>query len=106
MIEISGFDVKPTAGRILVKKTMKPSRKIHLPNADAKMDNVGVVIEVGPGRPMLKGDKEVLPCTKGDTVIYLGGAQLKIDGEEHVMMDVENVVAVLVERLVEVVSQQ
>lgn len=102
MMEVNGYKMRPTRGRCLVKKLKNEPGKIHVPGGPKVIEMVGVVIAMGKARPMLKGDVEELEFTVGDTVAYLGGAQVMLNEEPHVLMDFDNVVAVLDQRRIEV----
>jgi chaperonin GroES len=59
-----------------------------LPDVAKEKPQEGVVVAVGPGRPTETGKREPLDVKVGDTIIYppFGGQELKIDGEELIIM--------------------
>jgi chaperonin GroES len=55
-------------------------------------------VAVGPGRYNEDGDERIpLDITVGDTVIYskYGGTEVKVDGEEYLVLSGRDVLAVL-----------
>ncbi len=60
----------------------------------------GKVIAVGDGKIDKDGKKVPLEIKKGDKVLFAkyGGTEIKIDGEEHLMMKEEDVLAIIEEK--------
>lgn len=86
--------VKPLADRILVKieKTeAKSAGGIIIPDTvNQEKTQTGVVAAVG-------NDKEKITVSVGQKVMYdkYAGSQLKIDGEEYLILKIADVVAVI-----------
>ncbi len=85
--------VKPLGENILVSPE-KPEKKtdagIFLPDSSSpERPQQGKVVAVG--------DSEKIKVKKGQTVIYTryGGAEVKIDGEEYLIVGVKDVLAVV-----------
>ena len=70
------------------KAEAKSKGGIILPDVAKKKPQEGVVVAVGPGRLMENGKREPMEVKVGDTIIYpqFGGQELKIDGEELIIM--------------------
>ncbi len=94
--------VKPLADRVLVKRIEQEEvRKggIIIPDTAKEKPQKGEVIAVGPGR-LDENGKRVPPEVKiGDKVIFskYAGTEVKIDGEEYLIMREDDILAILEE---------
>jgi chaperonin GroES len=87
--------VKPLADRVMVKlekNEAKTAGGIIIPDTAQEKTQQGVVIEVGPGT-----EKEKITVKPGDKVMYdkYAGSQIKIDGEEHLILRMSDIIAVV-----------
>lgn len=87
--------VKPLENRILIKPREadeKTEGGIYLPDSAKEKTHDGTVVAVGEGK-----DGKKLPVAVGDKVMYekYGGTTVKIDGKEHILMDVKDVLAII-----------
>ncbi len=79
-------------GNMVICKPKKAETKskggIILPEVAKEKPQEGVVVAVGPGRITTTGKREVMQLKVGDTIVYpkFGGQELKIDGEELMIM--------------------
>ncbi len=79
-------------GNMVIFKPKKAKEKtkggLILPDAAQKKPQEGVVVAVGPGKLAESGKREPMEVKVGDTIIYppFGGQELKIDGEELLIM--------------------
>ncbi|MCL2557461.1 MAG: co-chaperone GroES [Treponema sp.] len=85
--------VVPLADRVMVKleKTeAKTAGGIIIPDTAQEKTQQGVVVAVGD-------DKEVIKVKAGQRVMYdkYAGAQVKIDGEEHLILKMADIIAVV-----------
>ena len=85
--------VKPLADRIMVKlekNEAKTAGGIIIPDTAQEKTQQGVVVEVGD-------DKEVIKVKAGQKVMYdkYAGTQIKIDGEEYLVLKMSDVIAVV-----------
>ncbi len=92
--------VRPLRDRVLVKPlTEKEVVKggIIIPDTAKEKPNEGEVIAVGNGRVLEDGKVQPLEVKKGDKVIYskYGGTEIKIEGEEHILMKEEDILGVI-----------
>ena len=92
--------VRPLADRILVKRedaseTVRGG--IIIPDTAKEKPQEGKVIAVGPGRLDDDGKRVALEVKPGDRILMgkYSGTEVKIDGEEHVIMREDDVLAVL-----------
>ncbi|MEW6031924.1 MAG: co-chaperone GroES [Bacillota bacterium] len=91
--------LKPLADRIVIKvleEEEKTPGGIVLPDTAKEKPQVGEVIAVGPGRTLDNGQKVAPDVKKGDKVIFsrYGGTEVKIDGEEYLIMRESDILAV------------
>jgi len=94
--------VEPTSDRLLVKKIDNAQRTkggLVLPDDAKERPTKGEVLEAGEGR--MNDDGVVLPMKikKGDTILYpqYSGYSVKVDGEDLLILDEKEVLAVLKE---------
>lgn len=87
--------VKPLADRVIVKlekSETKSSGGIIIPDTAQEKTQTGVVSAVGPGT-----EKEKITVSAGQKVLYdkYAGTQIKLDGEDHLILKMSDIVAVL-----------
>jgi len=87
--------VKPLADRVMVKlekNEAKTAGGIIIPDTAQEKTQTGVVVGVGPGT-----EKEKITVKNGDKVMYdkYAGTQVKIDGEEHLILKMSDIIAVV-----------
>ncbi|MDR2783176.1 MAG: co-chaperone GroES [Treponema sp.] len=87
--------VQPLADRVLVKQEKseaKTSSGIIIPDTAQEKTQTGVVKAVGPGT-----EKEKITVSVGQKVMYdkYSGTQIKIDGEDHLILKNQDIVAVI-----------
>jgi len=91
--------IKPLADRIVIKaveseETTKSG--IVLPGSAQEKPQIAEVVEVGPGG-VVDGKEVKMEVKKGDRVIYskYAGTDVKIDGNEYVIVRQSDVLAVV-----------
>ena len=87
--------IKPLADRVLVKNDKaetKTSSGIIIPEAAQEKTQTATVVEVGPGTDDVK-----ITIKKGDRIMYdkYAGTQIKIDGEDHLILRMSDIIAVI-----------
>jgi chaperonin GroES len=92
--------VKPLDDRVLVKQSEAEERTaggIVLPDTAKEKPQKGVVIAVGVGKLLDSGVRSKMTLKKGDEVFYgkYSGTEIKIDGEEYVILKESDVLAVI-----------
>ena len=92
--------VKPLADRILEKRTEEEEvvrGGIIIPDTAKEKPMEGKVIEVGPGRVGEDGKRIPMEVKKGNRILMgkYAGTEVKIDGEEHLIMREDDVLAIL-----------
>ena len=92
--------VRPLRDRIIVKRLEEEEKTkggIIIPDTAKEKPVEGKVIAVGDGRINEDGKKIPLEVKKGDRVLFAkyGGTEVNIDGEEHLMMKEDDILAII-----------
>ncbi len=92
--------VRPLHDRIIVRRVEgeeKTKGGIIIPDTAKEKPIEGKVIAVGSGRVKKDGTKIPMEIKVGDRVLFTtyGGTEVKIGGEEHLMMKEDDVLAIL-----------
>ena len=92
--------IQPLGDRILVKPLEaeeKTKGGILLPDSAKEKPQEGEVVAVGSGRILEDGKTVPLELKKGDKILFskYGGTEVKLDGEEHLIMKEEDVLALI-----------
>jgi len=87
--------VKPLADRVLVKlekNEAKTAGGIIIPDTAQEKTQQGIVVSTGPGT-----EKEKITVKSGDRIMYdkYAGTQIKVDGEEHLILKMADIIAVV-----------
>jgi chaperonin GroES len=94
------MQVRPLHDRVLVKRFNEEERSkggIIIPDTAKEKPVQGEIIAVGQGRLNEEGKLRPLDVKKGDRVLFgkYAGTEIKIDGEEFLMMREEDILGVL-----------
>jgi chaperonin GroES len=94
-IEVYKMTLKPLADRVLVKNDKaetKTASGIIIPEAAQEKTQTATVVAVGPGT-----EDEKITVKIGDNIMYdkYAGTQVKIDGEEHLILRMSDIIAVI-----------
>ena len=92
--------IRPLHDRILIKRLEEEDKSkggIIIPDTAQEKPIQGKVIAVGKGKIMKSGDVIPLDVKKGDKVLFgkYAGTEVKIDGEEHLLMREDDILAVV-----------
>ncbi len=94
------MNVRPLHDRIIVQRLEEGEQKVGgiiIPDSAKEKPQQGKVIAVGKGK--VKDDGKVLPLDvkEGDTILFgkYSGQEIKLDGEEYLIMREDEVLAVL-----------
>ena len=100
----SGVDthmkVRPLHDRIIVQRIEEGEQKIGgiiIPDSAKEKPQQGKVIAVGQGKVKDDGKRQPLDVQDGDTILFgkYSGQEIKIDGEDYLIMREEEVLAIL-----------
>ena len=91
--------VKPLGDKILVKRIEaeeKTKGGILLPDTAKEKPKEGKIIELGDGKLLDDGSRAAFQVKKGNRVIFTSyaGTEVKIDGEEYIIMSEDELVEV------------
>ena len=92
--------MRPLHDRVIVKRIdeeEKTSGGIIIPDAAKEKPQQGKVIAVGKGKLLESGKVNPMAVKKGDRVLFgkYAGTDIKIDGEEHLIMREDDILAVI-----------
>ena len=87
--------LKPLADRVLVKNDKAETKTmsgIIIPEVAQEKTQTAEVIAVGPGT-----EKEKITVSVGDKIMYdkYAGTQIKIDGEDHLILRMSDIIAII-----------
>jgi chaperonin GroES len=91
--------IRPLGDKVVVKASTAEEKTlggIVLPDSAREKPQQGSVVAIGPGRLLENGDRAPMSVAIGDTVIYskYGGNEVKLGGEELLILDQESIYAV------------
>ena len=92
--------IRPLGDRLLVKRE-EPSETVRggiiIPDSAKEKPQEGKVVAVGKGRLDEDGKHVQMEVKKGDLILMgkYAGTDVKLDGEEHIIMREEDVLAIL-----------
>jgi chaperonin GroES len=94
------MNIRPLHDRILVKRIEeeeKTSGGIIIPDTAKEKPMEGRVVAVGKGKVSEDGKVTPLDVKKGDRILFgkYAGTEVKIEGEEHLIMREEDVLGVI-----------
>ena len=93
--------IRPLQDRLIVKRVEEKEQKsaggIIIPDTAKERPQEGKVIAVGSGKRKEDGSIQPLDVKKGDHILFgkYAGSEIKIDGEEHLILREEDVLGVV-----------
>ncbi len=92
--------VRPLNDRLLVKRVSSESKTkggIIIPDTAQEKPAEGIVMAVGPGAVAKDGTRREPVLKAGDRVLFqkYGGTEVKLDGEEHLILREADVLGVI-----------
>ena len=92
--------IRPLQDRIILKRVKEEEKSkggIIIPDSAKEKPIEGEVIAVGNGKVMDDGNVRKLDVKVGDKVLFgkYSGTEVKIDGEEHLIVREEDILGVL-----------
>jgi chaperonin GroES len=93
--------IRPLQDRVVLKRLEGESKTkggIIIPDAAKEKPIEGLVVAVGNGKTTKDGKVRPLEVKVGDTVLFgkYSGTEVKLDGEEHVLVREDDIVAITV----------
>jgi chaperonin GroES len=94
------MNIRPLHDRVVIKRLEEERTSpggIVIPDTAAEKPIRGEVLAVGKGKILENGDIRPLDLKKGDRVLFgkYSGTEVKVDGEEVLVMREDDVMAVL-----------
>ncbi|MCF6155570.1 MAG: co-chaperone GroES [Candidatus Brocadia sp.] len=94
------MNVRPLGEKILIKRVEaegKTAGGILLPDTAKEKPKEGKIIALGDGKLLKSGERAKFQVAKGDRVLFssYGGTEVKIDGEEYLLMSEDDILAVI-----------
>ena len=94
------MNVRPLHDRIIVKRIEEQEQKVGgiiIPDSAKEKPQQGKVINVGAGKVKDDGKRITLDVKAGDRILFgkYSGQEIKLDGEEYLIMREDEVLAVL-----------
>ena len=94
------MQIRPLQDRVLVKRVAEEEKTkggIIIPDTAKEKPVEGKVIAVGSGRVDKEGKVRPLDVKKGDRILFgkYGGTEVQLDGEEHLILREEDILAVI-----------
>ena len=92
--------IRPLHDRILAKRLQEQEKTaggLFIPDTAKEKPLEAEVIAVGNGKVLENGSLRALEVKKGDKVLIgkYSGSEVKIDGEEHIILREEDILAVI-----------
>ena len=92
--------VTPLNDRIVIKRLEEEGKTkggIIIPDAAKEKPQEGRVVAVGAGKMTEKGQRVAPEVKAGDKILFgkYSGTEIKIDGEEHLILREEDILAVI-----------
>jgi chaperonin GroES len=92
--------IKPLGDRILIKRIEEAEQRIGsiiVPDSAREKPQEALVVAVGPGKVDDNGNRVPMDVKKGDKILIskYGGTEVQIDGKDHLIMRIEDVLAVI-----------
>ncbi|MBW7898574.1 10 kDa chaperonin [Candidatus Brocadiaceae bacterium B188] len=94
------MNVLPLGEKLLIKRIEaegKTAGGIVLPDSAKEKPREGKIIAIGNGKLLKNGERAKFQVKKGERVLFssYGGTEVKIDGEEYLLMSEDDILAVI-----------
>ena len=92
--------IKPLQDRLVIKRIEEEEKTkggIIIPDSAKEKPQEGRVVAVGDGKMLESGQKAPLTVKPGDKILFgkYSGTEIKIDGEEHLIMREDDVLGIV-----------
>jgi len=93
--------IQPLHDRVIVRRVEEEEKTkggIIIPDTAKEKPIEGIIVAVGSGKIDTEGGKKIaLEVKKGDRVLFskYAGTEINIDGEEHLIMKEEDIIAIV-----------
>jgi chaperonin GroES len=92
--------IRPLQDRVMIKRVKEEEKTIGgiiIPDTAKEKPVEATVVAVGNGKVLEDGSVRKLDVKRGDTVLIgkYGGSEVKVDGEEHVIVREDDILCVI-----------
>jgi chaperonin GroES len=92
--------VRPLHDRVIVKRVEEEEKTkggIIIPDTAKEKPIEGKVVAVGKGKILENGNQQPLEVKKGDKILFgkYAGTEINIEGDEHLIMREDDIVAII-----------
>ncbi len=92
--------IKPLHDRVIVRRIEEEETTkggIIIPDSAKEKPAEGKIVAVGNGKILDDGSRQALEVKEGDSVLFgkYAGTEIKIDGEEHLIMREDDIIAIV-----------
>ncbi len=92
--------IKPLQDRLVIKRIEEEEKTkggIIIPDSAKEKPQEGRVVAIGDGKTLDSGQKAPLTVKPGDKILFgkYSGTEIKIDGEEHLILREDDVLAIV-----------
>jgi len=92
--------IKPLQDRLVIKRIEEEEKTkggIIIPDSAKEKPQEGRVVAAGDGKTLESGQKAPLTVKPGDKILFgkYSGTEIKIDGEEHLILREDDVLAIV-----------
>lgn len=92
--------IKPLHDRVIVKRLQEEEKTkggIIIPDSAKEKQAEGKIVAAGNGKVLEDGSRQPLEVKSGDRVLFgkYAGTEIKIDGEEHLIMREDDIIAIV-----------
>ncbi len=97
---VTKVKIRPLGDKVLIKRLEAENMTaggIVLPDSAKEKPKRGRVQAVGDGKLLDTGERAKITVKKGDEVLFTSyaGTEIKLDGEEYIIMDETDILAIL-----------
>jgi chaperonin GroES len=95
------MNIRPLQDRLIIKRVAEENKTkggLFIPDTAKEKPLEGKVIAVGNGKVLENGSVRPMDIKPGDTILFskYAGTEIKLDGEDHLILREEDVLGVLV----------
>ncbi|MDP6634809.1 MAG: co-chaperone GroES [Phycisphaerae bacterium] len=92
--------IRPLGEKVLIKRLEAEEMTrggIVLPDSAKEKPRRGTILSLGDGKVLDDGTRAPFQVKKGDVVLFssYGGTEIKVEGEEYMLMDESDILAIL-----------
>ncbi|RKG89661.1 co-chaperone GroES [Corallococcus terminator] len=95
--------IRPLQDRLIIKRVAEETKTkggLFIPDTAKEKPLEGKVVAVGNGKVLEDGKVRAMDIKAGDTILFskYAGTEIKLDGEDHLILREEDVLGVIVDK--------